>query len=70
MIPKTETSGDDAAEEWSTSVNWEEDPGIKTERRRRILSTMNFIMNRTFINELKDLLQLNGGKKKSVYCAV
>jgi len=24
--PKTETSGDDAAEEWSTPVNWEENP--------------------------------------------
>jgi len=25
MMPKTETSGDDAAEEQSTLVNWEED---------------------------------------------
>jgi len=25
MMPKTETSGDDATEEWSTPVNWEED---------------------------------------------
>jgi len=33
MIPKTETSGDDAPEEWSTPVNWEEDPAIKAERR-------------------------------------
>jgi len=24
VIPKTETSADDAAEEWSTPVNWEE----------------------------------------------
>jgi len=29
MMPTTETSGDDAAEEWSTPVNWEEDPVIK-----------------------------------------
>jgi len=29
MMPKTETSGDDAAEEWLTSVNWEEVPAIK-----------------------------------------
>jgi len=34
MIPKIETSGDDAAERWSTPVNWEEDPAIKAERRR------------------------------------
>jgi len=33
---KTETSGDDAVEEWSTPVNWEEDPAIKTERRRSL----------------------------------
>jgi len=26
---------DDAAEEWLTPVNWEEDPVIKAERRRR-----------------------------------
>jgi len=32
MMPKTETSGDNAAEEWSTSVNWEEDSAIKAER--------------------------------------
>jgi len=25
----------DAAEEWSTPVNWEEDPAIKAERKRR-----------------------------------
>jgi len=37
MIPKTETSGDDAAKEWSISVNWEEDPAIKAGRRRRII---------------------------------
>jgi len=30
---KTETSGNDDAEEWSTPVNWEEDPAIKAERR-------------------------------------
>jgi len=30
----TETSGDDAAEEWSTLVNWEEDPAIKAKCRR------------------------------------
>jgi len=36
MIPKIETGGDDAAEGWSTPVNWEEDPAIKAERRRRI----------------------------------
>jgi len=36
MMPKTESSEDDAAEEWSTSVNWEEDPDIKAERRSRI----------------------------------
>jgi len=35
MMPKTETSRDDAAEEWSAPVNWEEDPTIKAERRRR-----------------------------------
>jgi len=35
MMPKTETSGDDAAEEWSIPVNREEDPAIKAERRRR-----------------------------------
>jgi len=35
MMLKTETNGDDAAEEWSTPVNWEEDLAIKAERRRR-----------------------------------
>jgi len=35
MMPKTETSRDDAAEEWSTPVNWEEDSVIKAKRRRR-----------------------------------
>jgi len=35
MTPKTETSGDDAAEEWSNPVNWEEDSAIKAEWRRR-----------------------------------
>jgi len=34
-MPKTETSGDDAAEECSTFVNWEEDPAIKAEWQRR-----------------------------------
>jgi len=40
MMLKTETSGDDAAEEWSIPVNWEEDPAIKEERKRtrRILN--------------------------------
>jgi len=37
MMPKAETSGDDAAVEWSTPVNWEEDPVIKAEQKRRIL---------------------------------
>jgi len=36
MMPKKETSGDDAAEECSTPVNLEEDPAIKAERRRNI----------------------------------
>jgi len=35
MMRKTETSGDDAAEEWLTPVNWEKDFAIKAERRRR-----------------------------------
>jgi len=35
MIPKTETSGGDAVEEWSTPVNWEENPAVKAKRRRR-----------------------------------
>jgi len=30
-MPKTETSGDDAAEKWSTTANWKEDPVIKAE---------------------------------------
>jgi len=38
MVPKTETSGDDASEEWSTPVNWEEDPVIKAKRRRRSIT--------------------------------
>jgi len=29
MLPKTETSGDDAAGEWSTPVNWEEDSSLR-----------------------------------------
>jgi len=29
MMPKTETSGDDVAEEWSTMVYWKENPAIK-----------------------------------------
>jgi len=29
MMPTTETSGYDAVEEWSTLINWEEDPAIK-----------------------------------------
>jgi len=39
MTPKTETSGDDTAEEWSTPVNWEEDPAIKAKQRRSIFLT-------------------------------
>jgi len=35
MMPKTETSGDDGAEEWLTLVNWEEDLAIKTEQRKK-----------------------------------
>jgi len=35
MMPKTETSGDGAAEEWSTPVNWEEDHAMKAERREQ-----------------------------------
>jgi len=42
MIPKTETTGDDAAEEWSTPVNWEEDPAIKAKRRRKLYITKHF----------------------------
>jgi len=34
MMPKTETSRDDTADEWSTLFNWEEDPAIKAEQRR------------------------------------
>jgi len=34
MMPKTETSGDDVAEELSTPVNCDDDPAIKAERRR------------------------------------
>jgi len=37
MMPKTETSGDDAVEEQSTSINWEEDPVIKAERPYRFI---------------------------------
>jgi len=33
MMPKTETSVDDTAEEWSTP--WEEDPTIEEKRKRR-----------------------------------
>jgi len=36
MMPKTETSGDDAAEEWLNPVNWE-DPVNKAEWRRSML---------------------------------
>jgi len=32
MMPETETSRDDAAEEWSTPVYWEEDLAIKENR--------------------------------------
>jgi len=34
-MPKTETSGDDDAEEWSIPVNWKEDPAIKAKRRNK-----------------------------------
>jgi len=34
LMPKTETRGDDAAEEWSTPVFWKEDLAIKAEQRR------------------------------------
>jgi len=34
MMPKTETSGDDATEEWLSSINLE-DPTIKAEWRIR-----------------------------------
>jgi len=33
MMLKTETSRDDAAEEWSTPVNWVEDQAIKAKQR-------------------------------------
>jgi len=33
MMRRTEASRDDAAEEWSIPVNWEEDHAIKAERR-------------------------------------
>jgi len=33
MMPKTDTSGDDAAEEWSIPVKWVESPAIKAEQR-------------------------------------
>jgi len=29
MMPKTETSGDDAAEEWLAPVNWAKDTAVK-----------------------------------------
>jgi len=35
MMPKTETSEDDAADECLAPVKWEEVPAIKAERRRR-----------------------------------
>jgi len=35
MMPKTETSGDDAAVEWLTLVNLKEDLVINTKWRRR-----------------------------------
>jgi len=35
-VAKTETSGVDAAEEWSIPVNWKEDLAIKAELSRRI----------------------------------
>jgi len=33
-MSKTETSGDDAAEERSTPINWRGDPATKAKRRR------------------------------------
>jgi len=33
MMPKTETSRDDAAEKRSNPVNWEEDTSFKAKRR-------------------------------------
>jgi len=35
IMPKTKISGNDAAEKWSTSVNWEEDPAVKAKRKER-----------------------------------
>jgi len=35
MMPKIETSEDDAADLWSTPVNWEEDSAINAKLRRR-----------------------------------
>jgi len=43
MLPKTETSGDNAAEEWSIPVNWEEDPAIKAKRRRFTVTLTNAV---------------------------
>jgi len=48
MMPKAETSGNDAAEEWSILHSWEKDPAIKAERRNIkskfdcVLETTNF----------------------------
>jgi len=36
MMPKTETSEDEAVEEWSAPINWKEDPAIKAERRKTL----------------------------------
>jgi len=41
-MPKTEKSGDNAAEERSTPVNWEEFPETKAEWRRSIVAVSFF----------------------------
>jgi len=47
MMPKTATIGDGAEEEWSTLVNWKENPAIRQNRdeaaRRCFVSTKNVI---------------------------
>jgi len=48
-MPKTETSGDDAAEEWSTPVNGEEDPAIKAERRSFKFFVFKIVRNREYL---------------------
>jgi len=41
MMPNTETSGDNVAEEWSTPVYWEKDPAIKAKWRRQQYQFLN-----------------------------